>query len=321
MNFDVQNRGKVSKPLLSVVLCTYNNAESLSVTLSQLARQTSQASRYTEIIVVDNNSSDNTKSVVTEAVATSNIQMRYIFEPNQGLSNARNTGMSHASGEYILFTDDDADIPSTWIDSYISEIDKLQPDCLYSKIYVIWDQDRPWWYTDKYRPLFVELDYGNHVLSITNINKEFFGKNFCIRKSKLLELGGFNPQLGRSGSKLLAGEETLIYRQLIKSRASVIYFPDAPVGHRLKPREYAEDDIKRQILDSAQSSFYLAKQFSSKRIFKRPTGYIIEAIRAWPKKAALSIYYALRGNKVESFYYSLQRQRLTRNIRLWLKNP
>lgn len=320
MTTNVQNMTYASPPILSVVLCTYNNAESLSVTLAQLAQQQIRTSEDAEIIVVDNNSSDHTKKVVTEAIAASSVQIKYLFEPKQGLSNARNTGVNYTSGEYIIFTDDDADIPANWIDQYLAIIEKEQPECVYSKISVVWDREKPWWYSHRYRPFFVELDYGDNIINVRCINKEFFGKNFCIKKSTLIDLGMFNPKLGRNGSQLIAGEETLIYRRLIERSLKVIYIPNAPVGHRLKDREYSEDNIRKQMRDSAASNFYLAKFFSRRSVLGRPIGFILTTLASLPKTATLALYSAIKGNKSDALYYSARYSMLIRQVQLWLIN-
>lgn len=110
----------------------------------------------------------------------------------------------------MLFTDDDVQIGAYWIVEYCSIIDRYKPSCSYSKIFVIWDQAKPWWYLDKYQVFFVKLDYGDNVEFISDLQREFFGKNFCINREVLIDFGGFDSQLGRCGDKLIAGEEALI---------------------------------------------------------------------------------------------------------------
>jgi hypothetical protein len=97
------------------------------------------------------------------------------------------------------------------------------------------------------------------MIKVNDIHHEFFGKNFCIEKNVLIKLGGFYSKLGRMGTKLVSGEETLIYRQLIRSNFKVYYFTEASVGHRLKPKEYLSTNIEKQFLDSADSAYHLAK--------------------------------------------------------------
>ncbi|MGD8380729.1 MAG: glycosyltransferase, partial [Syntrophobacterales bacterium] len=91
---------------ISVIVCTYNRAELLGGTLRTLCHQTLDTSEY-EVIVVDNNSTDNTREVVDEFCRRSS-NVRYCFEPQQGLSHARNQGLQEAKGKYVAYIDDDA---------------------------------------------------------------------------------------------------------------------------------------------------------------------------------------------------------------------
>ncbi|MES2675345.1 MAG: glycosyltransferase [Pseudomonadota bacterium] len=306
------------KPIISVVICTYNNADSLAITLQQLSAQVTQHKENFEIIVVDNNSPDHTKKVYLNFAQDQAITSSYFFEPRQGLSHARNTGVAKARGEYILFTDDDADIPPHWLDSYLQHIEKNSPDCLYSRINIIWAKDKPWWFLPEYTPCFVGVDYGDQSIIISDIHKEFYGKNFCIKKSLVLELGGFDPALGRSGAKLIAGEETLLYRRMVEQKKRLLYFPDAPVGHRLKDREYLAENIKKQFIDGAYSTHHIAKIMARKTFLGRPVRAIIDNLIALARSCALSVYYQITGKKPERFYHYLNILKHLTFIRLWI---
>ena len=100
---------------LSLVIATYNRAEQLLVTLRSVALQSAPAEVW-ECIVVDNNSADNTRQRV-EAFQRehSTLNIRYIFEKNQGLSHARNAGIVASQGDIVAFIDDDERITKEFI--------------------------------------------------------------------------------------------------------------------------------------------------------------------------------------------------------------
>lgn len=311
-------------PTLSVILCTYNNAESLSITLKQLIQ--CEVSDWTdvEVLVIDNNSPDNTAEVVKALSDSTEVPLKYCFEEKQGLSNARNLGLEMARGGYLLFTDDDADIPVNWLSRYLQEIQSTKADCLFSKIKVNWDRTPPWWYDQRYDPFFVQLNYGDSPLEITDIHHEFFGKNFCCKKSALTSMGGFDERLGRSGTSLAAGEETIIYRRLIAQRAHVVYFPDATVGHRLKPAEYTTENIEKKFVDGAISSLRISQYFSKKRILGRPIYPLKMAIKNTLISLILIPASLLPMNseaKRDAFFLTLQLKRSVRTIWLWVLTP
>src|SRR5438128_1394037 len=86
---------------VSVVLCTYNRAVRLKAALDALLAQ--DTSLDYEVIVVDNNSSDDTASMVREVVGRRDDCVRYVFEGRQGLSHARNRGIDEARADIIAF--------------------------------------------------------------------------------------------------------------------------------------------------------------------------------------------------------------------------
>jgi glycosyltransferase involved in cell wall biosynthesis len=303
---------------VSVVICTYNNANSLAITLQQLSQQIITNRADVEIIIVDNNSPDNTRDVCTAFIQSCPVTARYIFESRQGLSHARNTGVANAKGEYILFTDDDADLPAHWLSTYVQEIFKHKPDCLYSRINIIWDKAKPWWFLPAYTPCFVGVDYGNQNIVVTDMHREFYGKNFCIKKSLVLALGGFDPALGRNGSKLIAGEETLLYRRMVQQKKQLRYFPGAPVGHRLKEREYLAENIKKQFIDGAYSSYHIANIMARKRLLGRPLQALVHSLITLVKSSARYLYYWVTQKKPQYYYHHLNILKHLTFIKLWI---
>src|SRR2546428_12945993 len=97
---------------VSLVICTYNRADSLRVTLGSLADLRVPSDLQWEVLVVDNNSSDHTREVVD--AAASRVPCRYLFEARQGKSFPPKAAVAPAGGEAIAFPDDDATMPPHW---------------------------------------------------------------------------------------------------------------------------------------------------------------------------------------------------------------
>jgi glycosyltransferase involved in cell wall biosynthesis len=102
------------RPVVSVVIPVWNEGAHLARTLYTLSRL--KPSVPTEIIVVNNNSTDNTQSILDECGA------RSIFEPRQGVGYARQSGLEAARGEYILTGDGDTLYPEGWVDALVSRL-------------------------------------------------------------------------------------------------------------------------------------------------------------------------------------------------------
>jgi predicted dehydrogenase/glycosyltransferase involved in cell wall biosynthesis len=102
---------------ITLIICTYNNCDSLRRTLASLTRLAVPSGALLEVVVVDNNSSDNTCQVAEDFVER--LPLRYIFEPEQGLAYARRRGVRESSSELIGFVDDDCVLAPDWIEQAV----------------------------------------------------------------------------------------------------------------------------------------------------------------------------------------------------------
>lgn len=96
--------------MFSIIIPTYNRSGILSRTLHEYLKQT-LPSLIEELIIIDDGSTDNTKSLVKDFIKISPIKTFYIYQENKGPAEARNKGIRYASGEILLITGDDI-VPS-----------------------------------------------------------------------------------------------------------------------------------------------------------------------------------------------------------------
>src|SRR5271168_746976 len=100
---------------ISVLVCTYNRAQMLGRTIDSVVAQTLPESLGWELIIVDNNSSDQTRQVIEDFRLRYPERIRYLFEPQQGISHARNAGIRESRGEILAFIDDDETADTGWL--------------------------------------------------------------------------------------------------------------------------------------------------------------------------------------------------------------
>ena len=120
----------MNEPLMSIIVCTYNRCESLRDTMTALKQQRLGPGDAVELLIVDNNSNDETKEVIDDLSKEFSFPVRYIFEPAQGLSFARNRGVKEAKGEFIAFTDDDVIPSENWISNLRAAFMQYDADCI-----------------------------------------------------------------------------------------------------------------------------------------------------------------------------------------------
>src|SRR6185503_15634020 len=105
----------MTMPSISVIMPTYNRADMLRGALESLLCQETGGEFEYEIFVIDNASTDSTKSIVEAAAAGSQVPVRYCFQDEPGPAPARNRGLAHASGLWLAFFDDDELAEPDWL--------------------------------------------------------------------------------------------------------------------------------------------------------------------------------------------------------------
>ena len=231
---------------LSLVIATYNRAEQLMVTLGSVAMQSAQAETW-ECIVVDNNSSDNTRERIEAFQSKHNtLNIRYIFEPNQGLSHARNAGIKASHGDIVAFIDDDEHIVKDFITAYIDLFDQ-HPDAMAAggEIIAEYPTGRPRWmsrYTE--RPIANPMSFGDRVKLFPS-GRIPGGGNMAMRRRLFDSIGIFNTSLGRTGKRLLGGEESDLFERIANSGYRVYYAPRAVMYHIIPEEKLSRDYFVR----------------------------------------------------------------------------
>lgn len=211
------------QPLFSIIVPCFNHAVFLNDSIISLFAQTSSD---WEAILVNDGSTDNTERVARE-LSKSDKRIKYIYQINQGLSVARNTGLKAAKGKYLLFLDADDWLESTCLLSY-SEAIQARPDVdIFRCSYAYWDKPKGRHFHTHF-PFVGECSIFPQVL-IQNIGP---CHSILIRRSFADQLGGFDPSLkscedwdfwiraGKIGSKIYSIPEVLVAYRYVASSMS-----------------------------------------------------------------------------------------------------
>lgn len=221
-------------PLISVVVCTYNRANLLPSCLQSLAEQTLDKSLY-EVIVVNNNSTDNTQEIA-EGFVRRHSNFRLVNEPVQGLSHARNRGYSEAKGEYVAYIDDDAKATSEWCERILNAFKTVSPlpVAVGGQIHPWYETAPPAWFTDD----FEIRTWGNEkgFLKPPRAQYGFSGSNMAFPKDVLQAYGGFSLDYGIVGGKLRMGEDAELFTRIYNKEPWFWYDPSIKVFHWVPKR-------------------------------------------------------------------------------------
>jgi glycosyltransferase involved in cell wall biosynthesis len=188
----------------SVLITTYNRAEHLRQTLESLARVSSRLPW--EAIIVDNNSHDGTRGVVSAAQTTFPVPLTYLFEPTQGKPAALNAGIRRARGEFVVMTDDDVALASDWLDSCAQAFEQFDCDYVGGRVLPMWEQDPPRWFRNRRGrqwAVVALLDYGAVPVEMGRDGIGWpLGANMAVRRDAFDKVGWWDNRFGRQGSTL-----------------------------------------------------------------------------------------------------------------------
>jgi len=188
---------------VSVVISTYNRARLVSHTLDSVLAQQAGSPSF-EIVVVDNNSTDDTRAIL-EGYATRDPRIRHFFEPRQGVSYGRNTGVANARAAIIAFTDDDLLVAPDWI-AVLAAALREHPEADYVGGRVLpkpGQQFPPWLTRLHWNPLMIH-DPGPESLVLNGTQRVGVGSgNLAMRRPVFIEFGGFSTDYPRGQDREL----------------------------------------------------------------------------------------------------------------------
>lgn len=254
----------------SFITCTYNRDKYIGQTLQSVCDQKYPDNNY-EIIVIDNNSTDNTPSICEEFRAKyPNKNFRYFKEMNQGLSFALNRGIKEAQGEFLIFVDDD----ETIIPQHLERLDnhlRTYPEAVLcgTPVIPVYEIPEPKWMSRfTQRLIGGYFDQGKEVKILEA--KNYPGTGHTIIKKELYErYGNYNTELGRKGTSLIGAEDKDMFNRLKNNNIVCYYLPDIPIYHHIPPNKMTDEFFHKLTYSIGKSERIRTKAASEKEFRNR----------------------------------------------------
>ncbi len=237
---------------ISAVICTHNGSKTLSRAIDSLIRQHLHADSF-EILIIDNGSTDPTRDIAYGFDTVKNL--RYIFEPELGLSVARNTGWKNAEGEYVAYLDDDAIACSDWLEKILAAFHSVpHAGAVGGRVEPVWETDPPQW-IDNITGRFLSLLDWSEAPMVLDDSKYLVGTNIAFPRTLLERFSGFPTDLGRKGASLISNEEIELIEKIKKENHVVYYDPAISVKHlidssRLHPYWFRQRFFSQGVSDA-----------------------------------------------------------------------
>ena len=280
---------------VSVVICTYNRAELLRRTLAALQGQRTAPDLTWELVVIDNNSSDQTKGVIEAFKATSGIPTVHGFEGRLGKSFALNTGIEAAAGELLAFTDDDCRPEPTWVQDVVDCAQRWAADVLGGRILPEWSSPPPAWLaTDRHLWTSIAMLDDSLVRRVElgpwqrEHGFRVWGANMAFRRSAFDTVRGFNTRSGPVGLKKYSHEDIELVRKVVEAGKVVMYDPTPTVHHWVSPERMRKSFYRWHSFYYGEGSAFSNGPIKGRHLFGIPP-YLLRAlvghVAAWIRAA------------------------------------
>ncbi len=322
---------------VSIIIPTYNRAETLKITLSSIYQQVDLEGA--EVIVVDNGSTDDTAYVCKEFTKKYLPSLKYHYDAEPGLLTGRHAGASIATGEILCFLDDDVDLNPLWMkgvkDAFKDdEVQLATGPCLPK-----YKTDPPKWLNYLWNNLYGGkacmwlslLDLGDKIIDIHP--SYVWGLNFCIRKAALYNLGGFHPDSIPDRLQMFQGDgETGLTIKAYKMNYKAIYHPQIMLHHIVSPQRLSVTYFKkRAYFQGICNSFTNLKEGYQNNKKNRTITSLYKILRkimqGWKNKLKLILLNPkeirilkkeLRKKELEGYYFHQQAFKTNEKVKKWV---
>ncbi|MEP7318907.1 MAG: glycosyltransferase family A protein [Panacibacter sp.] len=280
---------------ISLIICTYNRDKYLSEALDSIKAQTIDSNKF-QLIIVDNNSTDNTAAISKKFIIDyPNLNAKYCFEENKGLSFARNRGIAEADASIISYIDDDVILPPEYLETVMNFFTKYSPAVgMGGKVIPKYEDGKEPVWMNKYLNGFVaKVDYGNNIKKFDEHMRYPAGCNMTYKKNTLEKVGGFNNEL-----KFRSDDKYIFYK--IKTISDEIYYlPDAWLYHYIDRDRLQMQNFKKLFLKTGNEE---KKRITSEQGTPGVIKKLIEFTFKFGASLLLFIIFLLKGQYVKGKY-------------------
>ena len=249
---------------LTVAICTWNRSKLLDQTLTHMHQLRIPAGVDWELLVVNNNCTDDTDAVI--AVHANRLPIRRLFEPRQGQTCSRNCAVAASCGEYLLWTDDDVPVDKDWLVEYAEGFRQWPEAAFFGGTIEPWFEGSPPAWLMR---LWPTVDYCYAVRkpdpSLQQVQRNYlpFGANFAIRVADQTRYP-YDPTLGHKGKGMLGNDESSLMVKMLDDGLVGRWLPMATVKHYI-PRT-------RQTISHLQRYYRGQGEFQARSLECPPPG-------------------------------------------------
>ncbi len=256
------------KDQITVAICCYNAVHYLPNLLQKLMAQ--KCDFPFEILIINNNSTDNIQEFIDSITITNNNLIRYVIEFNQGIAYARNRAIEESlTSRYLAFIDADEIPESLWLQSAINVLGDDKVDCVGGKISISLDT-RPKWLSDDLLPFYGEVNYSDHKFTIIDRSTPIWSGNIAYN-TRIFQQGlRFDIRYNRKGKGVGGGEDGLMFHFFLQHHFSLVYEPEMEILHLIPEEKIKRGYFLKLHYSAGKKAGLYERDFDSKLIFGIP---------------------------------------------------
>jgi glycosyltransferase involved in cell wall biosynthesis len=234
-------------PLISIIIPTRNRCQFLKDAIESIYVNEFSKEKF-EVIVVDNNSNDETKKIC-DSLKTIHKNLFYFFEPRNGLLFGRHKGLEESQGNILIYIDDDVLVTKKWLETFEKIFSgDAQIVLAGGNNLPKYEGKVPEWENS----LWKSCSYGRYLseyslIDFNSLKQEvapqfFYGCNFAIRRQFLIDCKGFHPDGFSKENILFRGDgESYISEQVQKLGRKAYFSHEASIYHRIPTERLTEE--------------------------------------------------------------------------------
>lgn len=246
----------VSTRKVSIIIPAYNRAAMIGITIESFVAQNYPNEDY-EIIIADNNSSDNTREVVEEWIAKSDVQIKYLFEKRQGVHYARNSAAKVAAGEILYYTDDDMVADKNLLKNLLKVFDgKNNVASASGKVLPKWEVEPPKWILKYCYNGWLSLNDRPEDLIISHDDPGVYSCHQAILREVFFKAGGFNPE--NTAGEWVGDGETGLNIKIKEMGYCFAYVGNSVIYHMIPSERMTQSYINKRLGNQGNCDSYTA---------------------------------------------------------------
>lgn len=304
----------------SLIMINRNGGRYLQTAIASLLEAFAECDKEKgrfEFVFVDNGSSDESISTVTEQLDGSGYQYTITLQPEPGVNSARNAGLKIARGKYLIFIDNDLTFDRKWLKAYLHAFDHEPESQIFAGRILLGnvDGDIPPWLAiqDPYirKSIVIRCDNGASIAKLKFGNQTVdgpAGPNMAFKKTIFEQYGNFDESFGLRPGSLIPGAEAEFFHRIRKHESCFTYVADALVYHPLKKGQLSKSYFLGRVEGIGRVLCRL--QHKENIAFQRCFGIKRYLFRCYIEQLIKAVVSTIFGSRQKSFHHRCEARRV-----------